>query len=90
VITIETDTVLTIRRRSSIRAWCPGCGRQTDFVRDDVRIRSAADVNKIALIAGIGADHRITAKDGSKMVCLNSALGLFLGPEPPQPKDPRP
>jgi hypothetical protein len=47
-------------------------------------------VNKIALIAGIGADHRITAKDGSKMVCLNSALGLFLGPEPAQPKDPRP
>jgi hypothetical protein len=31
-ITVETDKVLIIRRRRSIRAWCPECGSEVDLV----------------------------------------------------------
>ena len=31
-ITVETDRVLIIRRRRSIRAWCQECGCEVDMV----------------------------------------------------------
>ena len=30
-ITVETDRTVIIRRRRSIRAWCPECGREVQI-----------------------------------------------------------
>ncbi|HEY1272263.1 MAG TPA: hypothetical protein VGF08_09780 [Terriglobales bacterium] len=35
VITVETETVTTVRRRSSLRAWCSRCGQEVGLVRED-------------------------------------------------------
>lgn len=86
VITIETDTLLIIRRRSSIRAWCPGCGQESDFVSEgSVRCLPGANVNKLALGGAVEAVHRIAGEDGGMLVCLDSALGRITKPNRPPP-----
>jgi hypothetical protein len=86
VITIETDTLLIIRRRSSIRAWCPGCGRESDFVSEgSVRCLPGANVNKLALGGAVEAVHRIAGENGGMLVCLDSALRRITKPNRPPP-----
>lgn len=91
VVTIETDTVLIIRRRSSTRAWCPGCGCVADFVRhEQVSQLRGGDVNGLALAGEIGADHQIAAQDGTNLICLEAALALAVKQNRVLPRGPCP
>jgi hypothetical protein len=74
-ITIETDRVLIIRRRRSVRVWCQECGSQTDMV--DLREAEALSGLSGRVLrdrAEAGRCHVLQGHDGASLVCLESLL----------------
>lgn len=73
-ITIETERVVTIRRRS-LRARCPQCGCEVDMV-------GLAEAEALTGISGPAFSeyvaargwHLSQAQDGSDLICLESWL----------------
>jgi hypothetical protein len=73
-ITLETDRLLIIRRRTSARTWCSQCGCVVDMV----------GLEEAGLLAGISQDalqggespawHFTEAADKSVLICLDSLL----------------
>jgi hypothetical protein len=74
-ITIETDSLLVLRGRTSLRAWCPRCAAEGEMVRLDgtgvISNLSPTEVEKWLESAEL---HRSQASDGSSLICLNSLL----------------
>ena len=78
-ITIETDHVVVVRRRSSRRGWCSECGHKVEVVG-----LSEAGLSQIRTIAGgtqllgessgIEGWHVFEDRDGSLVICLKSML----------------
>lgn len=72
-ITIETHTLVVLRRRRLIRFWCSECGAEAEFV-------PAEDLNRLLDGPGVNAGGGLTdggfhfgkAPDGSLVVCLRS------------------
>jgi hypothetical protein len=79
-ITIETERVLMIRRRASIRLWCQECGFEVDVVDlIQAQFLSGLDrptLHQPALHAGVQAIqwHSLAGPDGAPLVCLESVL----------------
>jgi hypothetical protein len=74
-ITIETDSLLILRSRSSRRAWCPRCLAEADMIAlDEVGVIS--NLERPALEEWLNSEelHRSRATDGSTLICLNSLL----------------
>jgi hypothetical protein len=76
-ITIETDSLLILRRGSSTRAWCPQCAAEGEMI----------PLEKTGMISGLQKPlpeewlssedlHRSETADGSLLICLNSLLAL--------------
>ncbi|HEY6305907.1 MAG TPA: hypothetical protein VI488_05530 [Candidatus Angelobacter sp.] len=74
-ITIETEQILIIRRRSCTRQWCWECGRAVDMV----------DLEQAGALTGLARRrlrdcartekwHLAAAADGAPLVCLDSML----------------
>jgi hypothetical protein len=74
-ITIESDSLLILRGRSSPRAWCPLCGADTEMIAlENVGVVSNLDRPALEAWLNSGDLHRSRAHDGSALVCLNSLL----------------
>ena len=74
-ITIETDSLLIVRGRSSARAWCPLCQADAEMIAlDNVGVISNLDRPAVERWLNSGELHRSQATDGSALVCLNSLL----------------
>jgi hypothetical protein len=74
-ITIETNSLLILRSRSSCRAWCPRCVTEADMIAlDEVGVIS--NLQRQALEEWLNSEelHRTRAPDGSTLICLNSLL----------------
>ena len=74
-ITIETDSLLILRGRSPLRAWCPDCGSEVEMISlDGVGVISNLPPPEVE--AWIRSDHlhHTTAADGASLICLNSIL----------------
>jgi hypothetical protein len=74
-VTIETDSLLILRGRSSLRAWCPRCGAEAEMIAlNDTAVMTNLD--QAALDQWLNSDelHRSQTSDGSKLICLNSLL----------------
>ena len=74
-ITIETESLLVLHGRTSIRGWCPQCGAEGEMVA----LESTAVVSNLAPAAvtewfASQELHRSQAADGSPLICLNSLL----------------
>jgi hypothetical protein len=75
-ITVQTDQILIIRRRSSVRCWCPECAANVEAVnlaqaeafagRAQPRLGDDAGANK--------RWHRLEGPDGTSLVCAESLL----------------
>ena len=74
-ITIETESLLILRGRSSLRAWCPDCASEAEMI----------PLNGVGVISNLAATeveawiksenlHHVMAADGALLVCLNSML----------------
>jgi hypothetical protein len=74
-ITVETDNVLIIRRRRSIRGWCAECGCEVNMVglaeAEAVARMTAEALRDRAQARGW---HLSAGRDGNKLVCLESLL----------------
>lgn len=74
-ITIETDSLLVLRGRKSLSAWCPQCGAEAEMISlSEVRIVSNLPYAEVqAWIESPDLHHAKTA-DGTALICLNSML----------------
>ena len=82
-ITIESDSLLIVRGRSSSRAWCPQCGAEAEMVGlENVGVVSNLDRPALEAWLNSGELHRSQAGDGSALVCLNSLLARVQNTKP--------
>jgi hypothetical protein len=74
-ITIESDSLLILRGRSSSRAWCPLCGTDAEMIAlENVGVISNLDRTALQEWLNSGELHRSQTDGGSARVCLNSLL----------------
>ena len=74
-ITIETDSLLILRGRSSLRAWCPRCAAEVEMIAlEDTGVISNLERPELDQWLNSGELHRLQATDGSSLMCLNSLL----------------
>jgi hypothetical protein len=74
-ITIETDSLLILRGRSSLRAWCQQCSGETEMIPlDGVGVISNLPAHEVEAWIQSEDLHRSQAADGGRLICLNSLL----------------
>ena len=75
-ITVETESVLVVRRRASLRrAWCVGCTAPATFAPlGEVCALTLHDAATLQRLSAAGQLHLIEAPDGVPLICLRSAL----------------
>ena len=74
-ITIDTDSLLILRGRSSLRAWCPLCAAQGDMIAlENVGVISNLAPSEVEEWLESKEIHRSQAADGGLVICLNSLL----------------
>ncbi|HKN71121.1 MAG TPA: hypothetical protein VJX30_08830 [Terriglobales bacterium] len=74
-ITVETHSVLTIRRRRSIRAWCPECGGEVEMVGlQEAEALTGMSGQAFRDSAKAPGWHFSDGQDGTGLVCLESLL----------------
>ena len=74
-ITIETDSLLVLRGRSSLRAWCSDCVSEVEMIPLD-GVGVISNLTPLEVEAWIQSEdlHHATAADGAPLICLNSML----------------
>jgi len=74
-ITIETDSLLILRGRSSLRAWCDRCAAEVEMVAlEATGVISNLEQPELEEWLSSGELHRVQATGGSALICLNSLL----------------
>ncbi len=74
-ITIETDSLLILRGRTPLRAWCQQCSAETEMVPlEGVGVISNLQPAEVEEWIGSQDLHRSQALDGGTLICLNSLL----------------
>jgi hypothetical protein len=74
-ITIETDRIVTIRRRRSLRIWCRECGRMVDAVGVEEAGATTGMKRPIARDrTGAEGWHVCEGWNGEMLICLESVL----------------
>jgi hypothetical protein len=80
-ITIETESLLILRGRQPLRAWCPRCGADEEMIPlNDVGIISNLPVPEVKAWMEAEELHHVSAADGAPLVCLNSMLKRLRKP----------
>ena len=74
-ITIETDSLLILRRGNSTRAWCPRCAAEGEMIAL-VKTGMISGLQEPLLEEWLNSEdlHRSETADGSLLICLNSLL----------------
>jgi hypothetical protein len=74
-ITIETNSLMVLRGRGTMRAWCPRCAAEAETVSLQ-NFGVVSNLDRTAIEEWLNSDqiHRIESEDGSGAVCLNSLL----------------
>lgn len=74
-ITIETESLLILRGRAPLRAWCQQCGQETEMIPFD-SVGVISNLPQPEVEAWIQSDdlHRAQTSDGGTLICLNSLL----------------
>jgi hypothetical protein len=81
-IRIETDSLLILRSRNSIRAWCPLCGAEVEMIAlEDTRVITNLEQPALERWLNAGELHRSQAADGSLLICLDSLLARVQNTE---------
>jgi hypothetical protein len=74
-ITIETDSLLILRGRSALRAWCDRCAAEVEMIAlENTGVISNLEQPELEQWLGSENMHRLQAADGSALICLNSLL----------------
>lgn len=74
-ITIETDSLLVLRGRKVLCAWCPQCSAQTEMIPfDEIGVVSNLSAEEVENWLESEAIHRSKTADGTPLICLNSLV----------------
>ena len=74
-ITVETDQVVVIRRRQSLRGWCSHCGCEVDMVGlAEAQALTGMAGQELQGYAEARGWHLSRGHDGSDVICLQSWL----------------
>ena len=74
-ITIETDSLLILRGRSPLRAWCPDCGSVVEMIPlEGIGVISNLPPPEVEAWIHSEDLHHTKAADGAPLICLNSML----------------
>jgi len=72
-ITIETDRVLIIRRRRTVRAWCQECGGEVEMVSlGEAEALTEVSGREFCESAQAHSWHLSESQEGTCLVCLES------------------
>jgi hypothetical protein len=85
-ITIETDSLLILRGRSSLRAWCPNCASKVEMIPID-GVGVISNLASTEVEAWIQSEdlHHTKAADGAPLICMNSMLKRIQKKGPASP-----
>ena len=74
-ITVETDSLLVLRGRRTLRAWCLQCGGDGEVV-PLYEVSAISNLTPQQVEAWIDSEdlHHIQTPDGVHLICLNSML----------------
>lgn len=74
-ITIETDSLLVVRGRKSLRTWCPQCGAEAEMIPLNV-VGVVSNLSPAEVQAWMESPdlHHTKTTDGTALICLNSML----------------
>lgn len=70
-ITLETERIMTLRRRVKRKIWCAECGAETDFVSDEDVRNLLQKSEKNIQIENL---HKFQTTEGTTLICLESLL----------------
>lgn len=74
-ITIETESLVVLRGRKSLRAWCPQCGEQAEMIPlNGVGVVSNLTKEEVQAWMESQDLHQTATSDGAAFICLNSLL----------------
>lgn len=74
-ITIETDTLLVMRGRKPLMAFCPACGVEVEMIPlEETGIVSNLTASEIEAWMQAEDMHRTHALNGALLLCLNSMV----------------
>lgn len=77
-ITIETDSLLVLRRRNSHWAWCPQCDAEAEMIPlNDVGVISNLPLTQVQAWVESPDLHHTKSAGGTDLICLNSMLKRF-------------
>ncbi|HTZ97462.1 MAG TPA: hypothetical protein VMB18_13765 [Terriglobales bacterium] len=81
-ITIETDSMLVLRGRRALRAWCPQCAAEGEMIPlGGIGVISNLSPAEVEIWLESEAIHHSQATDGTSMICLNSLLKRVQKPK---------
>jgi hypothetical protein len=74
-ITIETESLLILRGRSTNHAWCPTCATERDVIAlEDIGVVSNLERSALEEWLNSGSLHRLQTATGYDLICLNSLI----------------
>jgi hypothetical protein len=74
-ITVETDSLLVLRGRRLLRAWCPECGAEGEMIPlNEVGVISNLTPTEVEAWIQSEDLHHTMSTNGHPMICLNSML----------------
>ena len=79
-ITVETETLVIVRREKAILAWCPDCLAEVDVIALD-KLTEPVTAAQIHEWFGANDLHFWQMAEGSVLICVKSLL-QSLAPEP--------
>ena len=83
-ITLETDSLLVIRGRCSLKAWCSICGSEVEMIPlEGVGVISNLLPPEVEAWIDSQDLHHATDADGASLICLNSMLKRVQNPKTP-------
>ena len=75
ILTIETDSLLVLRERKSLRAWCPQCGAEAEMIPlDDIGVISNLSPAEVQAWMESPDLHHMKTANWNAVICLNSML----------------
>jgi hypothetical protein len=74
-ITLETYSLLSLRGRSVLRAWCSACAAEVEPIAME-QTGVISNLDRAALEEWLNSEelHRLETADGSTQICLNSLI----------------
>lgn len=77
-ITVETETLLVIRRAKAVLARCPGCRAEVDVITlDNDTLAEPVTAAQIQEWLGTSKLHLWRTADGPTQICLTSLFRCF-------------